>query len=40
MKQNGIKTVEALHKQMEQSGVNPQEVKEMWRKQAIEWSGG
>ena len=34
MKQYNLKTVEALYAQMEKSGVNPQEMKESWRKQA------
>ena len=35
MKENNLKTVEALYKAMESQGVNPQELREMWRKQAI-----
>lgn len=35
MKQNGIKSIEALYKEMEKTGVNPQDVREMWRRQAI-----
>lgn len=35
MKQNNIKTIEALYAEMEKTGVNPQEIKELWRKQAI-----
>jgi len=35
MKENGIKTIEALYKQMEGTGVNPQDIREVWRKQAI-----
>lgn len=35
MKEYGLKTLEALYKEMEKSGVNPQEVRELWRKQAI-----
>lgn len=35
MKQNGIKSLDALYKQMEASGVNPVDIREMWRKQAI-----
>ena len=35
MKQYGLKTVDALYKEMEKTGVNPQDVREMWRRQAI-----
>jgi len=35
MKDNGIKTLEALYKEMEKTGVNPQDIRELWRKQAI-----
>ena len=35
MKQNNMKTVEALYAEMEKSGVTAQEMKEAWRKQAI-----
>jgi len=35
MKQNGIKSIEALYKEMEKTGVNAQDVREMWRRQAI-----
>lgn len=35
MKQYNLKTVEALYVEMEKSGVNPQEMKESLRKQAI-----
>lgn len=34
MKQYNLKTLEALYKQMEDSGVNPTEIRELWRKQA------
>ena len=34
MKQNNLKTVDELYKQMEASSVNPQEIREVWRKQA------
>ena len=33
MKQNNLKTIEALYQEMEKSGVNPQDIREMWRKQ-------
>ena len=33
MKQHNLKTVEALHAEMEKSGVNPQEIRDMWKKQ-------
>ena len=35
MKQYGLKTIEALYKEMEKTGVSPQEIREMWRRQAI-----
>lgn len=35
MKQYNMKTLDSLYKAMEQQGVNPQEMREMWRKQAI-----
>jgi len=35
MKQYGLKTMDALTTEMEKSGVNPQELREAWRKQAI-----
>ena len=35
MKQYDLKTIEALHAEMEKSGVDPKELKESWRKQAI-----
>ena len=35
MKQYNLKTLDALYKAMEQQGVNPQEMREMWLKQAI-----
>lgn len=34
MKEYNLKTVEALYAEMEKTGVNPQELKENWRKQA------
>jgi parvulin-like peptidyl-prolyl isomerase len=34
MKQNGLKTVDALYAEMEKSGVDPQQLKDTWRKQA------
>lgn len=34
MKQYNLKTLDALYKQMEQSGVNPVEIRDLWRKQA------
>lgn len=34
MKENNMKTVEELYAAMEKSGVDPQEVKDTWRKQA------
>jgi peptidyl-prolyl cis-trans isomerase SurA len=33
MKQNNLKTIEALYAEMEKSGVSPQEIRELWRKQ-------
>lgn len=35
MKQQNIKTLEQLYKAMEQQGLNPQEVRENWRRQFI-----
>lgn len=35
MKQYNLKTLDALYKQMEGSNVDPQEIREMWRKQAV-----
>lgn len=35
MKENNIKTVEALYAEMEKQGVDPKELRETWRKQAI-----
>lgn len=35
MKQIGAKTVEAVYAEMERSGVNPNDVKENWRRQII-----
>jgi hypothetical protein len=35
MKEYNLKTMEALYKAMESQGVNPQELRENWRKQAI-----
>lgn len=34
MKQNNMKTLDELYKEMEKSGVDPQEMREVWRKQA------
>ena len=34
MKQYNLKTVDALYKEMEKNGINPQELKDVWRKQA------
>lgn len=34
MKENNLKTVEELYKEMERSGVDPKELRESWRKQA------
>ena len=34
MKQYNLKTLEALYQEMEKTGANPQEIREMWRKQA------
>jgi peptidyl-prolyl cis-trans isomerase SurA len=34
MKQYNLKTLDALYQQMEQSGVSPQEIREIWKKQA------
>lgn len=33
MKGNNLKTIEALYGEMEKSGVDPQEIRELWRKQ-------
>ena len=35
MKQYNLKTLDALYKQMEETGVDPAEIRELWRKQAI-----
>lgn len=35
MKQQNLKTIEALYKEMEKQGIDPQEIREAWRKQAI-----
>lgn len=35
MKQNNLKTLDALFKEMEKNGVDPDEIKAMWRKQAV-----
>lgn len=35
MKQYGLKTMDQLHKSMEEQGVDPAEIREMWRKQAV-----
>ncbi len=34
MKQNNVKTLDALYKQMEENKIDPQEIRELWRKQA------
>ena len=34
MKQYNLKTLDQLYKQMEDTGVNPAEIRELWRKQA------
>ena len=34
MKQYNLKTVDALYKEMEKTGIDPQELKDTWRKQA------
>ncbi|MGI8408420.1 MAG: peptidyl-prolyl cis-trans isomerase [Pyrinomonadaceae bacterium] len=34
MKQYNLKTLEALYAEMEKTGVDPQEIRELWRKQA------
>ena len=33
MKQQNIKSLDALYKEMEKGGINPQEIRELWRKQ-------
>lgn len=35
MKQQNIKTLDALYKEMEKQGLNPQELRESWRRQFI-----
>lgn len=35
MKENNVKTLEALYEQMRQQNVDPQEIREMWKKQAV-----
>jgi parvulin-like peptidyl-prolyl isomerase len=35
MKQYNLKTIEALYKAMESQGINPQDLRDNWRKQAI-----
>jgi parvulin-like peptidyl-prolyl isomerase len=35
MKQQNIKTLDALYKAMEETGVNPQSIRDMWRKQIV-----
>lgn len=35
MKENNLKSLEALYEQMRQQNVDPQEIREMWRKQLI-----
>jgi len=34
MKQYNLKTLDALYQEMEKTGVNPQEVRDLWKKQA------
>ncbi|MGI8884879.1 MAG: peptidylprolyl isomerase [Pyrinomonadaceae bacterium] len=34
MKQQNVKTLDILYQEMEKSGFNPQEIREVWRKQA------
>ena len=34
MKQQNVKTLEALYQEMEKGGFNPQEIRDVWRKQA------
>ena len=35
MKQQNIKSLDALYKAMEETGVNPQSIRDMWRKQIV-----
>ena len=35
MKENNLKTIESLYEQMRGQNVDPQEIREMWRKQII-----
>ncbi len=35
MKQQNIKSLDVLYKEMEKGGVNPQEIRELWRKQIM-----
>ena len=35
MKQYNLKTLDALYAEMEKTGVDPQEIRELWRKQAM-----
>jgi hypothetical protein len=35
MKENNVKTIEALYEQMRGQNVDPQDIREMWRKQAV-----
>jgi peptidyl-prolyl cis-trans isomerase SurA len=35
MKQQNLKTLDALYKEMEKTGINYEEIREVWRKQAI-----
>ena len=35
MKQYNMKTLDSLYQEMEKTGVNPQEIREVWRKQAV-----
>lgn len=36
MKQYNLKTLDALYKQMQDGGIDPQEIREVWRKQAAQ----
>jgi peptidyl-prolyl cis-trans isomerase SurA len=35
MKQQNLKTLDSLYQEMEKAGVNPKEIREVWRKQAV-----
>jgi hypothetical protein len=35
MKENGVKTLEALYEQMRGQNIDPAEIRELWRKQAV-----